>query len=246
MNCLLNFCFLYFRVFIFDCCEGIEGIKSVKTKRKNKTKITTGIGEEKSKNSESKEIENKIEEIKHKQHETQLSFQSEDDDESLWRREDHNPDNLLAVLNAANADFQSVLNTYKGSYLICSFVEKAKERVRDNALPFLGTIFKQIQDELGEFKQLPTYTWNNNTECITLKVRENSMNKSNVETEKCANLPGNKLEIANMAMTHPQVVVDSNEIGVNKLEDTELEEGMINKKYSSIKVLKIGWKVKCI
>ena len=48
------------------------------------------------------------------------------------------------------------------------FVNKTLEGLdkKENKRPFLGDILDEIQQELGETKQLPTFTYNNNTRFI--------------------------------------------------------------------------------
>lgn len=51
--------------------------------------------------------------------------------------------------------------------MIHKFVSKAEECLeRDGDIPCLGIIFSEIQEELGQTKQLQTYTWNNKTDLI--------------------------------------------------------------------------------
>eukprot|EP01084_Bolivina_argentea_P036640 67761_1 len=111
-------------------------------------------------------------------HSTETSAE-ESDDNKLWAVGHQNPDYKLATLNAANLDFQSKLDTTKGSYFIQNFVTIATQSLeKGNDIPFIGDIFDTIQNDLSQYKQLPEYTWNNDTRSVLFK--KNYL--SNVET----------------------------------------------------------------
>eukprot|EP01084_Bolivina_argentea_P273816 466534_1 len=102
-----------------------------------------------------------------------LSRDNSDEHTDTWRRGDHNPDHKLALLHAANKDFQSKLRTDKGSYMIQLFFKKAMKNVDNDDIPILGEIFDKIQTELDDRnKQFPTYEWNNQTRLIKLKKKK--------------------------------------------------------------------------
>merc|ERR1712087_225388 len=69
----------------------------------------------------------------------------------------------------ANEGFQSKMNCDVGSYVIHGFWRRATALfVETGAVP-LKVIFKEIQDDLGAYKQMPVFTWNNDTELVVLK-----------------------------------------------------------------------------
>ena len=142
------------RIFLFDCCDGMESIaKGIKPKKKTQTTgtmITKGDGDDK---------ENK----------------------AVWKYGDNNTDWKLAVLNSSNLDYQSFLDTRFGSKMIYGFYSRAMACLDKGRSVYLGEIFGEIQLELGKTHQLPTFTWNNNTDHVVLK--RNSKKVPNVETE---------------------------------------------------------------
>merc|ERR1711971_1504501 len=91
----------------------------------------------------------------------------------LWKHGDLNPDYRLAVLNAANEGFQSKMNADVGSYVIHGFWKRAMPLLKEKGeVPRLGKIFKEIQYDLGEWKQFPDFKWNNDTANVVLKRRK--------------------------------------------------------------------------
>merc|ERR1712129_340912 len=74
----------------------------------------------------------------------------------------------LAILNSSNLDYTSWINNVDGSYLIFNFCKKANECLDAAKDVVLSDIFYEIQDELAQDKQLPVYSWNNDTRNIKL------------------------------------------------------------------------------
>merc|ERR1712129_395035 len=83
-----------------------------------------------------------------------------------WRKEDENTDFNLAILNSSNLDYTSWMNNVDGSYLIFNFCKKANECLDAAKDVVLSDIFYEIQNELAHDKQLPVYSWNNDTRNI--------------------------------------------------------------------------------
>merc|ERR1719491_2485339 len=91
----------------------------------------------------------------------------------LWKNGDLNPDYRLAVLNAANEGFQSKMNADVGSYVIHGFWRRAMALLKEKGeVPRLGKIFKEIQYDLGKWKQFPVFNWNHDTANVVLKRRK--------------------------------------------------------------------------
>merc|ERR1712129_279070 len=91
----------------------------------------------------------------------------------LWKHGDLNPDYRLAVLNTANEGFQSKMNADVGSYVIHGFWRRATALLKEKGeVPRLGKIFKEIQYDLGKWKQFPVFNWNNDTANVVLKKRK--------------------------------------------------------------------------
>eukprot|EP01084_Bolivina_argentea_P176365 305223_1 len=109
----------------------------------------------------------------------------------LWQRGTLNPDTKLAIIHAANKDFQAKMASNKGSYLIEAFVTNTIKGLQQKQVPFIGEIFKEIQETLGENIQLPTFTWNNKTDDIRFNI-----NKSNNTFDIPSNEQTNELQIA--------------------------------------------------
>merc|ERR1712204_97520 len=141
------------RVFLFDCCEGskakAKGIKKAKKTQTTASVLAKGQTEEPKEEEEEKK---------------------NDDDETVvvneWRKEDENTDFNLAILNSSNLDYTSWMNNVDGSYLIFNFCKKANECLDAAKDVVLSDIFYEIQDELAHDKQLPVYSWNNDTRNI--------------------------------------------------------------------------------
>eukprot|EP01084_Bolivina_argentea_P284904 488411_1 len=172
------------RVFIYDCCDGHnEFAKAIKKRRNNKTDITVfDIKNDKGKNtsltsvytSNKDDDEQSVPVDEPEMYSRQFTQQEK---LQLWKRGEQNPDYLLATLHACNLDFQSKLNTIKGSYFIQQFVDISKQYLNnDKDMPFIGEIFHQIQTDLSQRKQLPEYTWNNGTNNIKFKKKKYNKN----------------------------------------------------------------------
>ena len=136
---------------------------------------------------------------------------------------------LLATINAANKDFQSFMNSITGSYLINMFVEKTEKGLQSRKMPFIGEIFHEIQEELGESKQLPEFKWNNGTENIRFNV-----NTTNNKFEMPNQEQSIKLKIAKVKPKNKEPIfiegnpeskvgpVEENNVGAN-VEKTEIK-----------------------
>eukprot|EP01084_Bolivina_argentea_P103173 184831_1 len=132
------------RIIIYDCCDGIEQKKGIKKTLHNKTS-TGDIGK-------AFEIDD-------------ITNDKRNSIPVLWDRFSENPDHKLATIHAANLGFMANMNTVDGSYLINKFVHKTLDGLDKNVekQKFLHEIFDEIQHELGQNKQLPTFSFNNNT-----------------------------------------------------------------------------------
>eukprot|EP01084_Bolivina_argentea_P132205 233303_1 len=145
------------RIFLYDCCAGSNDKKGIKKKKK------TGDGTVKSKMS----MNTTINTAALQRIDTTLTVQD------VWGKNQLNPDHRLVTLHAANMGFISKINTVDGSYFIKKFVDKTlKSLEKDKDVPFIGEIFEEIQEELHNKVQLPTYTYNNGTRWIKLKVND--------------------------------------------------------------------------
>mmetsp|Transcript_38504 Transcript_38504/g.61529 ORF Transcript_38504/g.61529 Transcript_38504/m.61529 type:complete len:290 (+) Transcript_38504:2-871(+) len=86
-----------------------------------------------------------------------------------WGRDQKGPDYKLAVLNAANAEFQSKTNGRKGSYFITNWAAKLRANIfeRNNAR-FFSEICAEVQAYLHDDEQIQhsTHTFNDGTEYI--------------------------------------------------------------------------------
>eukprot|EP01084_Bolivina_argentea_P284903 488410_1 len=180
------------RFFIYDCCDG-DNEKSKKIRKRRKAgssivKPTTMSENDKGKNPSlvrsDVDIDNIVDdaqiilEHENKNHYHQPEISSQEFTE-IWGRGHQNPDYYLATLHAANLDFQSKLDSIRGSYFIQQFVTRTKEYIDNNEeIAFIGEIFKQIQTDLSESKQkqLPEYTWNNGTNNIKFKKKKYNKN----------------------------------------------------------------------
>eukprot|EP01084_Bolivina_argentea_P087314 157701_1 len=92
-----------------------------------------------------------------------------------WGKDEKNPDKRLATLFASNVGFESKMSSIDGSYMIKGFVTKMLKYLEggtDDNVPFLYVIFDEIQEELGDKVQLPTYAYNNGTRFIKLKIND--------------------------------------------------------------------------
>eukprot|EP01084_Bolivina_argentea_P190810 327787_1 len=142
------------RIIIYDCCAGSDDRKGLKKKQHLvKTHTTKDIGKA-----------YKVEDI------SVPNLEEKDRSRSVpvWHGNDENPDYNLATIYSSNLGFQSKMNRNNGSYLIDLFVNKIRSglQTKDSNQLFLRDICSEIQNEL-KHKQLPVFTFNNNTEYIT-------------------------------------------------------------------------------
>eukprot|EP01084_Bolivina_argentea_P258233 435274_1 len=163
-------CRLIPRIFIYDSCDGDEQMKGIKKTGQNEQgKVVQDVYQLQPMANDSPEV---YEDAKYDQEDSESISEA-----ALWDRGTQNPDYRLAKINAANKDFQSRIDSGFGSHMIYQFVTKMNEHLEHgNEIPFIVDIFKEIQEELGKTKQLPEFTWNNDTDLIRFK-----MNKSNSE-----------------------------------------------------------------
>merc|ERR1712129_291896 len=71
--------------------------------------------------------------------------------------------------------FQSKMNDVVGSYVIYGFWKRAMALLKEKGeVSRLGKIFKEIQYDLGEYKQFPDFKWNNDTANVVLKRRKDA------------------------------------------------------------------------
>merc|ERR1712087_480196 len=157
------------RIFLFDCCDGVEDQKAVThialPSVDSIARTTTEEEEEKADILPISESPG----IKHLR--------------KLWKHGEQNPDHRLAVLNAANEGFQSKMNCDVGSYVIHGFWRRATALLAETGEVPLKVIFKEIQDDLGTYKQMPVFTWNNDTELVVLKQCSLRMKEDNQEDD---------------------------------------------------------------
>eukprot|EP01084_Bolivina_argentea_P277725 474263_1 len=160
------------RIIMYDCCDGSDelskGIKKIN--KESKYNEVDSNDDEKGKQFLIEDIPIPI-----------LNEQSSDArPQPIWQYNTQNPDHRLVTIHAANLGFQSKMTSIHGSYLIQNFVEKTLEGLKNdvNNPPFLYEIMDEIQHELGERKQLPICTYNNNTRFI--KFVPNTDNVNNI------------------------------------------------------------------
>jgi len=154
------------RIFLFDACDGVEDQKAI-TKTQIRHIALPSI-EPITPETTDEKTEEKFEEITTESKATK-HFANGSVTDWLWKSGEANPDHRLAVLNAANEGFQSKLNCDVGSYVIHGFWRRATALLAETGAVPLKVIFKEIQDDLGSYKQMPVFTWNNDTELVVLK-----------------------------------------------------------------------------
>eukprot|EP01084_Bolivina_argentea_P297116 511802_1 len=153
------------RFIIYDCCDGHEQLKTINTKKKTKTTstvTTAGYSSLKTTGGDDAMDIGKTYTVEDIRVPTLSRMDSEGP--ALWQRYTQNPDHKLATVHAANFGFQSKMNNVDGSYLINKFVSKTLEGLEEGIekQPFLFEVLDEIQQELGQSKQLPTFMYNNN------------------------------------------------------------------------------------
>merc|ERR1711971_512952 len=116
-------------------------------------------------------------------------------------------DYRLAVLNAANEGFQSKMNADVGSYVIHGFWKRATALLKEKGeVPRLGKIFKEIQEDLGAYKQFPDFRWNNDTANVVLKRRKKADVKKVVAVGG-VEVEGVEVELADIVLQSSDVKV---------------------------------------
>eukprot|EP01084_Bolivina_argentea_P072571 131772_1 len=131
------------RIVIFDCCSG-EG------ERDPRSRENIMIGNER--NHLVQQIE-MTEVVKQK--------------ESIWSRDEKNPDYRLVTVIASNPGFQSKMRKDTGSYCIAEFVRNVDDNLQNGNKKFLYQILDDVQDYLHNAgKQLIESKFNNNTRHI--------------------------------------------------------------------------------
>eukprot|EP01084_Bolivina_argentea_P095916 172421_1 len=112
-----------------------------------------------------------------------------DDDENvryrksiLWALDEHNPDHLMILINAANKGFIAKMNSKKGSYLIAEYMEKMIDNIKNcNNKKFLMEILDEIQQKLHhDGKSLIEYTPYNGTSYIKFSKNKTIKDQDNV------------------------------------------------------------------
>merc|ERR1712204_154352 len=99
--------------------------------------------------------------------------------------------------------FQSKMNDVVGSYVIYGFWKRAMALLKEKGEgPRLGKIFKEIQYDLGEYKQFPDFKWNNDTEYVVLKRRK--------RTQKAEAGAGKALSVGAVEMA--EIVLESGDV----------------------------------
>eukprot|EP01084_Bolivina_argentea_P268075 455232_1 len=147
------------RIFIYDSCDGDEQRKGVQKKQKIKPA-----------NIIAKPFA--INDIQHP---------DSNEQHVLWQRYTENPDFKLVTIHSTNKGFQSKMNSQDGSYLIKKFVDKTIDSLNKTVQKrsFLYEICDEIQQELCQTKQLPIFTFNNNTRFIKFVVNQQNKDESN-------------------------------------------------------------------
>jgi len=141
------------RIVLFDCCQGIDTRESV-VDEQGKSGQTTVESTEQCKSVEEKDIFGG-------------KFKNQ-----KWTEIDDNPDHWLGRIDAANAGFQSKIDSKKGSLLIAKLYEKYKQKMEDEDAPFIHEIMDEIQHELeDEGKQLPECVWNTGTRYVVFQKK---------------------------------------------------------------------------
>eukprot|EP01083_Nonionella_stella_P199362 731102_1 len=142
------------RLFLFDCCDGGNRqtyAEEPESDDGETTKQGTVLHEE-------TPILHGADGADHKEKdEVQIITPS---DTEMWLHGQKNPDHKLAVVHAANAGFQAMVNTETGSYLVGKFVRKTVDAMRRNNEECVYEIFDQISTELetqGKQKIVATY-----------------------------------------------------------------------------------------
>eukprot|EP01084_Bolivina_argentea_P216973 368471_1 len=165
------------------CCESLQCSINIGRKKLNKSQPKYN------------QAQRAEQSIKKEQGKNIPSNDDSEDKQELWQTGTRNPDHLLAMVHAANKDFQAKMANDSGSYLVQEFVNGAVDGLMNRKVPFIGEIFKTIQEKLGQKTQLPIFTWNNSTENIRFNV-----NVSNDKFEIPPKEQSNELEIANKAI----------------------------------------------
>ena len=98
---------------------------------------------------------------------------------NIWTESQKNPDYNLALIRSANIGFQAKARGDRGSDFMYLFVEKVKQNCQNiengeiaEALR-VQDICDEIQDELQRDRQLPVFTFNNDTRYIVLGRNNN-------------------------------------------------------------------------
>jgi len=159
------------RIFLFDCCDGAEDQKNV-TKVKTKHKRLPSTADEDIKDEDGMDEVEESKEPKEEQTKESAHVANGSITDWLWKHGELNPDHRLAVLNAANEGFQSKMTADIGSYVIHGFWRRATALLKEKGeIPRIGKIFAEIQNDLGAWKQMPVFEWNNDTENVVFKPR---------------------------------------------------------------------------
>merc|ERR1712129_519670 len=153
--------------------KAAEVLEAVSEEKKEKADVLVAVAEEEKEQKAADDILVDEAEEEKKEAAKPKHFANGSITDWLWKHGDLNPDYRLAVLHGANEGFQSKMNADVGSYVIHGFWRRATALLKEKGeVPRLGKIFKEIQYDLGKWKQFPVFNWNNDTANVVLKRRK--------------------------------------------------------------------------
>eukprot|EP01084_Bolivina_argentea_P214481 364095_1 len=163
------------RIFIYDCCDGSMEYNNIRN----------------SDEFEPKTLEKKTDEKKDKGKHNEC-FETDDiagRKDGAWQIGEKNPDHKLVEIHAANKDYQSKLNTMKGSYMIYEFVHRQLNDL--NGAKKEMDEFKYLHEHLDEIervledrgKQKITKKFSDLTQYIVFKKNPNRLPDRNMAME---------------------------------------------------------------
>eukprot|EP01084_Bolivina_argentea_P105724 189331_1 len=158
------------RIVLLDSCDGDEFSKGARNRKQSDILISKQYG---------------IKQLQSSSH------------KASWEKGTLNPDYKLAVILSSNVGFRSNMSRSKGSYVIYKFVEKTKNcLIQYGESRILSELFDEIQQELGDDKQLPVYMWNNGTGNVKLLISDMEhiqSKKQNIELRQMLKRSSNKI-----------------------------------------------------
>jgi len=144
-----------------------------------------------------------------------------------WKRGEHNPDHRMAVIHAANEDFQSLCTASIGSYLIYCFTESVRRDMSSwnigRGPRYLGEMMNEIQNLLedkGRQLVVPLYT--NETERI---VFGKGRIPSDADRRDRASF---NVEMKQQDDKHPMIEVSVQQTIVEKKKEEEAQEEAVS------------------